>query len=131
MGDADNPGPSRRLGTDLGTETCLLLLAGGATTALLAVIPGPVPLLIAAAIPAGTVRGNITLLQATAVPDRWGATSYGHLSGLLAAPATVAAAFARWAGAALAAPLGGYPQLIALLAGLSTVAALLALGAAP
>jgi hypothetical protein len=39
-------------------------------------------LLIALAIAAGMVRGNLTLLQATAVPDRWGATHYGLLSGL-------------------------------------------------
>ncbi|WP_404817393.1 hypothetical protein [Streptomyces pharetrae] len=68
---------------------------------------------------AGMVRGNLTLLQATAVTDRWGATHYGHLSGLLAAPATTAAALARFAGAALTAPLDGYGPLFFLLATVS------------
>ncbi|WP_434100737.1 hypothetical protein [Streptomyces pharetrae] len=68
---------------------------------------------------AGMVRGNLALLQATAVTDRWGATHYGHLSGLLAAPATTAAALARFAGAALTAPLDGYGRLFFLLATVS------------
>ena len=50
--------------------------------------PGPTPLLVAVAVLAGMVRGNLTLLQATAVTDRWGTTHYGRLSGLLGAPAT-------------------------------------------
>lgn len=61
--------------------------------------------------------------------DRWGTTHYGRLSGLLAAPATIASALAPFAGAALAGPLGGYPGLFAVLALISTVAATLALGA--
>lgn len=52
---------------------------------------------------AGMVRGNRTVFQATAATDRWGTTHYGRLSGLLAAPATTAAALAPFAGAALAA----------------------------
>ncbi|MGW1800929.1 hypothetical protein ACWCQN_34565 [Streptomyces sp. NPDC001984] len=47
---------------------------------------------------------------------------------MLAAPATIAAALAPFAGAALAGPLGGYPGLFAVLALTSAVAALLALG---
>jgi MFS family permease len=77
------------------------------------------------------VRGNLTLLQATAVPDRSGATHYGRLSGLLAAPATIAAALAPFAGAALAIPMGGYGHLFALLAAISVLAAVLALGTRP
>ena len=73
------------------------------------------------------VRGNLTLLQATAITDRWGTTHYGRLSGLLAAPATTAAALAPFAGAALASPLGGYSVFFALLAALSALAALIAL----
>lgn len=34
---------------------------------------------------AGMVRGKLTLLQATAITDRWGTTHYGRLSGVLAA----------------------------------------------
>lgn len=74
------------------------------------------------------IRGNLTLLQATAVTDRWGTTHYGRLSGLLGAPAHAAAALAPFAGAVLAGPLGGYPALFVLLAGLSIIAAVTALG---
>ncbi|WP_442815867.1 MFS transporter [Streptomyces sp. NBC_01205] len=115
--------------TSTTTRTVTLLTLGGATTAALALAPGPIPLLIALAVLAGVVRGNLTLLQATAVTDRWGTTHYGRLSGLLGAPAHVAGALAPWAGAALAGPLGGYPHLFAALATLSVVAACLALSA--
>jgi len=77
------------------------------------------------------VRGNLTLLQATATTDRWGTTHYGRLSGLLAAPTTTASALAPFAGAALAMPLGGYPQLFGALAAVSVLASLAALRAAP
>ncbi len=113
--------------TSVTTRTVTLITLGGATTATLALIPGPMPLLIVLAALAGVVRGNLTLLQATAVPDRWGTTHYGRLSGLLGAPARIAAALAPWVTAALAAPLGGYPHLFAALAALSVVAACLAL----
>ncbi|MFJ2262658.1 MFS transporter [Streptomyces sp. NPDC087844] len=113
--------------TSVTTRTAVLFAAGGATTTALALIPGPIPLLILLAVLAGVVRGNLTLLQATAVSDRWGTTDYGRLSGLLIAPATVVAALAPWAGAALAGQLGGYDGLFLILAVGSAVAAVLAL----
>ncbi|MBT2408285.1 MULTISPECIES: MFS transporter [unclassified Streptomyces] len=115
--------------TTVTTRTTALLAAGGATTAALALVPGPLPALTLIAIVAGLIRGNLTLLQATAVTDRWGTTHYGRLSALLSAPATITAALAPFAGAALAAPLGGYPALFLLLAALSGLAALLAYAA--
>ncbi|MCG7526922.1 MFS transporter [Streptomyces sp. OfavH-34-F] len=108
------------------TRTTTLIALGGLTTAAFAAAPGPYGLLIAVAIVAGMVRGNLTLLQATAITDRWGATHYGRLSGLLAAPATTAAALAPFAGAALAVPLGGYGPLFFVLAAVSAAAALTA-----
>ncbi|WP_329239124.1 MFS transporter [Streptomyces canus] len=111
------------------TRTTALMALGGATTAALALVAGPYALLVSLSIAAGAVRGNLTLLQATAVTDRWGTTDYGRLSGLLAAPATTATALAPFAGAALALPLGGYPQMFGVLAVLSLLASLLALGA--
>ncbi|MFD3543115.1 MFS transporter, partial [Streptomyces sp. NPDC058662] len=113
--------------TSVTTRTVTLIALGGASTATLALIPGPMLLLVVLAVVAGVVRGNLTLLQATAVTDRWGTAHYGRLSGLLGAPAHIAAALAPWATAALAAPLGGYPRLFAALAALSLTAALLAL----
>ncbi len=71
------------------------------------------------------MRGNLTLLQATAITDRWGTTHYGRLSDLLAAPATTAAALTPSAGAALAPLLGGYPHLFGLLTVISFAAALI------
>ncbi|KUL31879.1 MFS transporter [Streptomyces regalis] len=112
--------------TGVTTRTVTLITAGGATTAALAITPGPYSLLLLLAIIAGMVRGNLTLLQATAVTDRWGTTHYGHLSGLLAAPVTTASALAPFAGAALAGELGGYPALFGLLAGISAGAGVLA-----
>ncbi|MFC5951599.1 MFS transporter [Pseudonocardia lutea] len=109
-------------------RTVLVLAALGATTLVLGVLPGPVPLLVALAMLTGAVRGIFTLLQATAVSDRWGAAHYGRLSGLLSAPAMTATAISPWAGAALAGPLGGYPELFVLLAAVGGAAALLAVG---
>ncbi|MDX3587377.1 MFS transporter [Streptomyces europaeiscabiei] len=117
--------------TGVTTRTVTLIMLGGATTAAFAMVTGPFPLLVGVAIAAGMVRGNLTLLQATAVTDRWGTTHYGRLSGLLAAPATIASALAPFAGAALAGPLGGYPGLFTALALTSASAALLALGSEP
>ncbi|MBC2905519.1 MFS transporter [Streptomyces cupreus] len=107
-------------------RTTVLIALGGLTTAAFALIPGPYVLLIALSIVAGMVRGNLTLLHATAITDRWGPAHYGRLSGLLAAPATTAAALAPFAGAALAPRLGGYPHLFGLLAATSLIAALIA-----
>ncbi|MEU9418340.1 MFS transporter [Streptomyces sp. NPDC048272] len=119
---------ARRISTT--ARTAALIAAGGATTAALALVSGPLPLLALVAVLAGTVRGNLTLLQATAVTDRWGTTHYGRLSGLLSAPASIAAALAPFAGAALAGILG-YPIWFLVLTVLSLAAATTSLGAAP
>lgn len=116
--------------TSVTTRTAVLIALGGATTASLAFTPGPMPLLIALAILAGVIRGNLTLLQATAVTDRWGTTHYGRLSGLLGAPAHIAAALAPWAGAAFVGQLGGHTALFAALACISILAMLLAVASA-
>jgi hypothetical protein len=80
---------------------------------------------------AGAARGIFTLLQATAVTDRWGSVYYGRLSGLVSAPSTFATALAPWAGAALAVPLGGYPGVFVLLAAVALAAAVAAVGSVP
>ncbi|MFE9445834.1 MFS transporter [Streptomyces sp. NPDC006602] len=113
------------------TRTTALIALGALTTAALALVPGPYALLAALSVVAGTVRGNLTLLQATAITDRWGTTYYGRLSGLLAAPTTAASALAPFAGAALASPLGGYPHLFGVLALIAALAALITLGTKP
>lgn len=112
--------------TSAAARTTILIALGALTTAAFAAAPGPYALLLAVSVVAGMVRGNLTLLQATAITDRWGAAHYGRLSGLLAAPATTAAALAPFAGAALAVPLGGYEPLFLLLASAALAAALIA-----
>jgi MFS family permease len=109
----------------------LILALTAIATALLGVLPGPGALLIAAAMLAGAARGVLTLLQATAISERWGGTHYGRLNGLLSAPVMLATALAPWAGAALAQALGGYPEVFAVLAGIAALAALLAAGSVP
>ncbi|MFD6191814.1 MFS transporter [Streptomyces sp. NPDC060275] len=117
--------------TAVTVRTTILIALGGLTTAAFAAVSGPYALLVAVSIAAGMVRGNLTLLQATAVTDRWGTAHYGRLSGLLAAPATTAAALAPFAGAALAAPLGGYSHLFVFLAAISMIAASTAVWTSP
>jgi MFS family permease len=112
-------------------RTVFILALSAVTTGLLAVLPGPIVLLIGAAMLAGAARGVFTLVQATAISDRWGSAHYGRLNGLLSAPALLATAIAPWIGAALADLLGGYPPVFAVLAGLAVLAAVLAAGTVP
>jgi MFS family permease len=117
--------------TEVRTRTAVVLFAAAATIILLGLLPGPALALVIAAVLAGAARGIYTLLQATAVTDRWGATHYGRLNGLLSAPSTLAAALAPWAGAALAGPLGGYPSVFVALGMVGVLAAALATLASP
>jgi MFS family permease len=112
-------------------RSVLILAAGAVATILLALLPGPAALLIGIAMLAGATRGLLTLLQATAVSDRWGTRHYGRLNGLLTAPAALAAALAPWIGAVLAGVWGGYPAVFVLLALVAAAAAALVLGATP
>ncbi len=69
----------------------------------------------------------MTLLQATAVTERWGATHYGHLSGILSAPVMLATALGPFIGAALASLLNGYAAMVPRARGIAAVAAALPL----
>lgn len=117
--------------TTVRSRTVIILLAGAASTALLGAVPGPVALLIVVGVLVGVTRGIFTLLQATAISDRWGSTHYGQLSGVLSAPLTISAAIAPWAGAALAGWLGGYPGVFGLLAVVGVLAAVVAFAGTP
>jgi hypothetical protein len=68
-----------------------------------------------------------TLLQATAITDRWGPRYYGQLTGLLSAPLTITMALAPFGGAALADLLGGYAPAFLVLGGITVAAAGLSL----
>jgi MFS family permease len=97
-------------------RTALVLGIGATTTLLLALVPGPAAALVAASVLAGNARGIATLLQATAVSDRWGVTQYARLNGIFGAPLMVAGAVAPFVGAGLASLLGNYPRAFVCLA---------------
>ena len=95
------------------------------TTGSLAVWQSPLALVCALTFLSGTVRGIFTLIQATAVVDRWGVADIGHRNGILTGAITVVSAFAPWAGAIVAAVLGSYEATFAVLAALAALSVLL------
>lgn len=107
-------------------RTAVVMAGVAVTTALLGMFSSYAVLLVVA-IGAGVVRGIMTLLQATAVTERWGTAHYGHLSGLLSAPVMVATALGPFAGAALASLLGGYAAMFLVLGATAVIAAVLAM----
>lgn len=111
-------------------RTALILAAIAATTALLGVFISLLALVIVTVV-AGFARGILTLLQATAVTDRWGSTHYGRLSAVLAAPVTLTTAMGPWIGAVLASLLGGYAPMFLVLGALAILATLFSLAATP
>lgn len=104
-----------------------ILGAGALGLWAVAVIPGPAWALVVLAILIGAARGAHTLLQATAVSDRWGTRNFGTLNGIFSAPMTAVTALAPVSGPVLAGLLGGYPAMALAMAGLLTAAALLSL----
>ncbi|WP_216658774.1 MFS transporter [Nocardioides sp. zg-1230] len=101
-----------------------------ATTGALALWQSPYAFVCVLSFLSGTVRGIFTLIQATAVVDRWGVGDIGHRNGILTGAVTVVAAFAPWVGAVLATVLGSYDATFALLAGLAVVSVLVLLAGA-
>ncbi|WP_407320026.1 MFS transporter [Isoptericola halotolerans] len=106
-------------------RTVLILALGALAIAVTSAVAAPVVAIFAATIVLGAARGAFTLLEATAVSDRWGIRGFGLLYGVISAPATLALAVAPAAGALLARWLGGYTSTFGLLAGLMLTAALL------
>ena len=76
------------------------------TTGALAVWQSPLVFVCVLTFASGTVRGIYTLIQATAVVDRWGVGDIGHLNGILTGAITATSAFAPWVGA-LSLPCSG------------------------
>ena len=118
------PGMERR--TTPRQRTVVLAGAGAVGLWLLAFVPGPVWALIGIAMLCGAVRGCLTLLQATAVSDRWGTRDFGAVNGVFVAPVIALTALAPVAGPALAGLLGGFPAMVMLMAALVTGATALA-----
>jgi cyanate permease len=117
-------------GLGVRARTLVVLATVAVTTGLLGVLTW-LPALVAVAVLAGMVRGIVTLLQATAVTDRWGVRDYGTLSGVLAAPLTFTTAVAPFLGAALAVLLGSYATMLVSMAVVGLAAAALSLGSLP
>jgi MFS family permease len=98
------------------TRTVATLAAASITTLALAVVHDPVAMVGALSFAAGIARGIFTLIQATAVSDRWGTQDFGARNGILSGAVLAAAAFAPWAGALLASALGGFAWAFVVLA---------------
>ncbi|MGM7698671.1 MFS transporter [Microbacterium sp. A84] len=92
-----------------------------ASLALLALVPGPPWLLITIGIAAGAVRGAQTLVQGSAVADRWGTRNYGAINGVFAAPITLIGAFGPALGPILAAATGSYSTMALIAVALAAI----------
>jgi MFS family permease len=111
--------------TSVAVRNATVFGAVAVTTVLLAAAPPVLGLLLLASVLAGAARGMFTLVQATAVSDRWGVAGYATLNGLVSAPVMAATAAAPWVGSLLAATVGGQREGFAVLAGLAVLAAAL------
>ncbi|MEV0297609.1 MFS transporter [Nocardia sp. NPDC050710] len=110
------------------------IVAGFAATAIATALLGlaeSVVVLIAVSIGAGLIRGAMTLIQAVAITERWGATHYGRLNGLMSAPVVITMALAPWAGTALSSWTGSYAHTYLVLAVVAASAAVVATAATP
>lgn len=96
------------------------------TLGLLALVPGPPWLLILVGIAAGAVRGAQTLVQGSAVADRWGTRDYGAINGAFAAPITAVTAVGPALGPVLATATGSYAAMGLVAAALALVGLALA-----
>jgi len=110
-------------------RTFVVLAVAAVTVVVLGMLPGPAPVLLTIAVLAGAARGVYTLLQATAVSDRWGTRAFGRINGVFAAPITAIIALAPGGGALAADLAGGYPAGYTVLAGLTVAGALASLAA--
>jgi MFS family permease len=108
-------------------RACGVIVLGSLGVLALAVLPGPIGLLLAVAVVAGAGRGMHTLLQASAVSDRWGTRAFGRINGVLSAPMTLGVALAPAGGVVVAGLVGGYPAAFAVLGGVALVCGLVAL----
>ena len=128
LGRLGYPALSRLLGVR--ARTALVVGAVAVTTALLAALTSPLAAVGAATL-AGAVRGLLTLLTATAVTDRWGASHYGRLTALLSAPVTITGALSPWLGAMMAVALHGYAAMVWVMSGVAAAAAVIGLASVP
>ncbi|WP_028924606.1 MFS transporter [Pseudonocardia acaciae] len=108
-------------------RTAVIPAAAALCVAAIGLLPGPASALIVLTVLAGAARGAHTLLQASAVADRWGTRAFGRVNGVFSAPITAAIALAPAGGAYVAEWLGSYPTAFVLLAALTALASAAAL----
>lgn len=96
------------------------------TTALLGLVPATAVALVTASLLVGVGRGAFTLVQATAVSDRWGVVGFGARNGLLTVPVLLATAAGPWVGSLLAELTGGPSGAFVTMAALAALAVALA-----
>ncbi|UPK75376.1 MFS transporter [Nocardioidaceae bacterium SCSIO 66511] len=109
----------------------IIFAAVAASTALLAILPGPYAALVIISMAVGVSRGAYTLIQATAISDRWGTTNFGRLNGVLTAPIMTAMAVAPFAGTLIAGLTGSQSRSFLVLASIAALASVLFLATAP
>jgi MFS family permease len=114
---------ARRLGVVARTRATMLFAA--LLTVGLALVSQPLAMVAAISFAAGSARGVYTLLQATAISDRYGTASYGSRNGVLSGVVVTASALSPWGGAFLAATLGSYQSAFLVLALVALAAAVL------
>jgi MFS family permease len=109
-------------GTRHWVPIALVAAASAVLLAAVALLPGPLWLLIVLAVATGAVRGSHTLIQASAVADRWGTQNYGAINGVFGAPITILMALAPALGPLIATGLGSYSLMTLAMGGLVLVA---------
>lgn len=114
---------SRR--TTPGTRSAVVFTGVVVTTGLMALVPGPMLLLLLLSMLVGAARGLFTLIQATAVSDRWGTAGFGRLNGVMLAPVMLASALAPGLGSALAELTGTHSRAFLVLTSFAALAAVL------
>jgi MFS family permease len=104
---------------DVRVRTVVTLAAASVTILLLALIHEPLAVIVAVSFAAGTARGVFTLLQATAVSERWGTAGYGWRTAVITGCTATAAALSPWIGNLIASWTGSYGRAFVLFAILS------------
>ncbi|WP_208722146.1 MFS transporter [Rhodococcus qingshengii] len=116
--------------TSVRVRTVSVIVVAGLSTAWLG-LASSAAALIGIAIGAGLVRGIFTLIQATAITDRWGGEHYGRLNGLMSAPIVIVMALAPWAGTVLSTWTGSYAHAYLVLGAIALVGAVISAATIP
>lgn len=116
--------------TSVRVRTVSVIAATGLSAAWLGLASSMIAL-IGITIGAGLVRGIFTLIQATAVTDRWGGQHYGRLSGIVSAPIVIVMALGPWAGTVLSTWSGSYANAYLILGAVGVVAAAIGVASIP